>query len=121
MKKNSVIITALTLITIVITFSACKAKKLATNECATFLVTYNTDVKPLIDVNCANTCHSAANQAGGIDLSTYEKVKAISAQSNFLGAVRHLAGFTPMPKKAPKLSDSAIKVLSCWVSNGSPQ
>jgi hypothetical protein len=97
---------------------SCKAKKTATNECGTNTVTYSANVKTLIDLNCANSCHSAANKADGIDLSTYEKVKAISGESRFLGAIRHLAGYTPMPIKAPKLSDADIMTISCWVKNG---
>jgi hypothetical protein len=99
---------------------SCKAKKTATNECATFL-TYTGGIKTILDNNCANSCHSAANKADGIDLSTYSSSKSASSKSSFLGAVRHLAGFTPMPLKASKLSDADIQALNCWVKNGSPE
>lgn len=116
MKFPIVIISAALLFTL-----SCKAKKAATNECATFLVSYESQVKPILDANCATSCHSAANHAAGIDLSTYESVKAVSARNSFLGAVKHSAGFSPMPKKAAQLSAEDIKTLSCWVSNGSPK
>lgn len=121
MMKDKLMTIAAGILSISVLSMACKAKKSTAGDCAGFLVSYTKDVKPIVDANCANSCHSAANHAGGIDLSSYEKVKAISGQANFLGAVRHLAGYAPMPKKAPKLSDSTIKVLSCWVSSGAPQ
>lgn len=101
-----------------LTIYSCGSQKPSGNECATFMVGYNADVKPIIDANCATTCHSAASHAAGIDLSNYESVKAIATKSKFLGTVRHLAGFPAMPKKAAKLSDSSIQILSCWVQNG---
>jgi mono/diheme cytochrome c family protein len=100
---------------------SCKAKKTAVSECGTTTVTYTAQVKSIIDVNCASSCHSAASKADGIDLSTYEKVKSISGEARFLGAVRHLAGYTPMPIKAPKLSDADIATLTCWVKNGTAE
>jgi hypothetical protein len=102
--------------------AGCKARKSTTDdECANFLVSYSKDVKPILDANCATTCHSAASKAAKIDLSNYETVKAISTEARFLGSVRHLAGFDAMPMKAPKLSDSALRVLNCWVKSGSPE
>ncbi len=99
--------------------SACGGQKaVSSDECATFLVSYATDVKPILDNSCANTCHSAAKHAAGIDLSSYEKVKSIAGETRFLGSIRHLAGFSAMPKKAGQLSDSSIKVVNCWIQNG---
>jgi hypothetical protein len=101
-----------------ISITACGGQKPATNECSSFLVSYATDVKPILDNNCASSCHSAAKHAAGIDFSSYEKVKSIAGESRFLGSIRHLAGFSAMPKKAAQLSDSSIKVVNCWIQNG---
>lgn len=106
------------LLTSGIAMTACGGQKAASNDCASFLVSYATDVKPILDNSCASTCHSAAKHAAGIDLSSYEKVKSIAGESRFLGSIRHLAGFSAMPKKAAQLSDSSIKVVNCWIQNG---
>ena len=37
-------------------------------------LTYNTDIKPFVDVNCAAVCHSAATHYGNYDMSTYAGV-----------------------------------------------
>lgn len=102
-------------------FYACGSQKNTGTECGSFLTTYHTNVKPIIDNNCANSCHSAASHAAGIDLSTYSSLKAVASQPKFIGSVRHLAGFSAMPKKAPKMADSTVQVLSCWVKNGMPE
>lgn len=117
MKNNLLIFTAIG----AVAMFSCKAKKTAANDCGTTTVTYTAQVKTLIDVNCANSCHSAASKADGIDLSTYEKVKSFSGEARFLGAIRHLAGYTAMPLKAPKMSDADIATITCWVKNGTAE
>lgn len=82
-------------------------------------INYTNDVKPLIDKHCALSCHSASRSMSGIDLSTYEKVKAEAAKPRFLGAIKHEGYYAAMPKKNPKLSDSTINVIECWIANGS--
>ncbi len=90
----------------------------ATN-CATMNVTYTGNVKAIIDNNCAKSCHSASSHAAGIDLTNYENVKAESQKPRFIGSLKHEAAFSPMPKKNPKLSDSTLMIISCWIENGS--
>lgn len=109
------------IITIAATGSACKSRKTTTDACSGTTYTFTKDVQPIINNACASTCHSAAKNAGGIDLSTYEKVKSEAAMPRFMGAIRHLAGYSPMPKKNPKLSDSLIQVLNCWKEKGFAQ
>lgn len=90
----------------------------ATN-CSTMNVTYTGNIKAIIDNNCAKSCHSASSHAAGIDLTTYEKVKAESLRPSFIGSLKHDLGFSPMPKKNPKLSDSTLMIISCWIESGS--
>ncbi len=106
--------------------TACKAKKTTTatktkSVCENMVVTYTANVKPVIDANCGNSCHSAQKKASGIDLSNYESVREEAKKVRFMGAINHQAPFSPMPKKHPKLSDSTIQVLQCWIDNGSKQ
>ena len=81
-------------------------------------ISYTSQVKTIIDNNCALSCHSARSHAGGIDLSTYDLVKAEAQKPRFMGSLNQTGAFTPMPKKSPKLSDSTLLVLSCWIENG---
>lgn len=109
--------------------TACTASKVSTTSkdapapkvseaCANSSYTYAEDVKQIIDKNCAGSCHSAEKKASGIDLSTYENVKAEANKERFMMSLKHEGAYTPMPKKSPKLSDSTLNVLSCWIENG---
>ena len=79
---------------------------------------YTNNVKVLIDMHCAKTCHSASRHADGIDLSTYELLKEEAIKPHFMAAIKHQMLATPMPLKAAKLSDSSIQVIECWIVNG---
>jgi hypothetical protein len=103
-------------------FNSCKTQSVppaAVVTCNDPKPTYTADVKPILDANCAGTCHSAINHAANIDLSKYETVKAVSSNKKFLGSIRHDKGFEPMPRKNPKLSDDDIHKIACWVQGGS--
>lgn len=80
--------------------------------------TYSADVKSIIDNNCAKSCHSAGNHAGGINLSDHENVKTEAQKARFMMSLKHEGTYAPMPKKSPKLSDSTLNILSCWIENG---
>lgn len=125
---------ALSCILLISALEACKSKKEAAaappeaekplaSDAATRMNcsttgSYRMQVKGIIDRNCAGGCHSAAKQAGGIDLSTYESLKSEAGKPRFLGALKHSDLYSPMPKKSPKLSDSTINTIECWIING---
>ena len=125
-------ITQLALVLILSSYVACKPKKAVeatpgiskteapavSTACTDTEVTYTSTVKAIIDKNCAGSCHSASNHAGGIDLSTYENVKTEAIKARFIGSLKHEGYYTPMPKKNPKLNDSTLNILSCWIEKG---
>jgi hypothetical protein len=79
---------------------------------------YANNVKGLIDMHCAKSCHSASRHADGIDLSTYELLKEEAIKPRFMAAIKHQMLATPMPLKASKLNDSTIQIIECWIVNG---
>jgi hypothetical protein len=122
MKKQLFIVTASFLLSAGL--YSCKTQKGATSStvnCSDLKPSYTADIKPILDENCGNSCHSAANRAGGIDLSSYEGAKSVAEKKKFLGAIRHELGYIPMPKKHPKLDDETIRKIACWVQNGSAE
>lgn len=80
-------------------------------------VTYVLSVGPLLQQNCAR-CHDSALASGGVDLSSYAKVRTLAATGLLLGVVNHDPGFAPMPQGAPKLSDCELAQLRQWVAGG---
>lgn len=121
----------ITIASVITLNQACKAKKTAqatkpetpkvASACDSMNVTYAGQVKTIIDQNCGNSCHSAAHKANGIDLSNYESVKYEAGKPRFMGSMKHEENYAPMPKKHPKLADSTLKVLSCWIETGMKQ
>ena len=89
-------------------------------DCTGNIPTYNYDIKPIYDANCATAgCHSSPYHSSGIDLSTYSG--AASANNDaILGSVEHDAGYSAMPKNAGKLTDTQIKKIYCWMQNNKP-
>jgi hypothetical protein len=81
--------------------------------------TYSGTIKLLI-VNKCQGCHSGSIPQGGIDLSTYEGLKAKVTDGRLWGAINHQAGFSPMPKNGTKLSDCEIAQFRKWIDAGAP-
>jgi hypothetical protein len=81
-------------------------------------LTYKSNIKGLVDMHCAKSCHSANRHADGIDLSTYDLLKEEAIKPRFMAAIKHQMIATPMPLKSGKLSDSTIQIIECWIENG---
>lgn len=107
---------------LVFLFASCGKEEIQTFDCTGLTPTYTADIKPIIDANCATAgCHNGVSKANGIDLSTYSLVVSESNKARFLGAIQHRSGYDPMPKNQTKLSESNIRLISCWVENGQPE
>lgn len=110
----------ISLVVLSATLAACTNK--TEFDCTGTAPTYTADVKTLLDANCATSgCHNAASKAKSIDLSTYTAAKSESSKSRFLGSIQHSSGYDAMPQGGSKLSDANIKIIYCWVQNGSPE
>lgn len=101
----------------VLVFLSCKKDKALTSqtECSNE-VSFATDVKPIIELNCSTSgCHDASG-AGGYNLSTYTGI-SINADAVYQ-AMNHDSGFQPMPLGGNKLPDSTIQNIYCWIQQG---
>jgi hypothetical protein len=88
-----------------------------TVSCDTSKVTFVLTIKPILVNNCVE-CHSGLNPAGGLNYATYPDVTAVATSVRLLGALKHLPGFQPMPRFAPKLPDCEILKIEKWVNEG---
>lgn len=119
-KINLAIITLLS----VLAFTACDSDPDPIDLCPTDGITYNQDVKSLLDTSCAFAgCHSA-DSAGSIgSLANYADAVDFVASGRLLGAINHEEGFKPMPYPAgtSKISDCNIDVITAWINDGTPE
>ncbi len=83
-------------------------------------VSYSAEVALILSANC-NSCHSpAGGNLGGIRLDNYDAVKIWVNNGRLLGAIKHQAGFSAMPKNAAKLPACSISKIAAWINNGAP-
>lgn len=89
------------------------------NMCDSSVFTYSGAIQPLVQNKCQG-CHSGTNAQGGIDLSTYDLVKAKVTDGKLWGSINQFAGYSPMPKNGTKLSDCELTQFQKWIAAGSP-
>jgi len=89
--------------------------------CDTTGITYTNTIKPLMDNKCVGCHHTYSTTGGGIDLSSYETVKAAGQSGDLYGDIAYLPGFNKMPKGGAKLSSCTIHQVDAWVRAGMPK
>ncbi|WOD44281.1 hypothetical protein [Hwangdonia lutea] len=83
------------------------------------LITYNSDVKPIIDNNCI-MCHSNPPVNGApISLTTYTEVKNAVQINGLIGRISKQAGEAgAMPLGGPRLPQNLIDQIIQWQADG---
>jgi hypothetical protein len=85
--------------------------------CDTTIVKFADYVSPLIANSCKG-CHNPNGSNGGINLTTYAEIKSYATLPKFMGSIKHLSGFSAMPKGGTMLSDCQIKKIQRWINLG---
>jgi hypothetical protein len=80
-------------------------------------VSYSGTIVPILQRECYG-CHGMLTQNGGINLQGYTQVIKYVQNGQFLGAIRHESGFSPMPDGLPMLNDCTIQKIELWVEEG---
>lgn len=110
---------------LILSLGACKKENAPALFTCNNTVTYTAVAKAIIDTRCAYSgCHAAFAPQGGIALATFMDCKALAQTGIFMCTIKHdSCGYKPMPYpvNAPKLSDSLITILDCWVTKGTPE
>ncbi|HEV8511993.1 MAG TPA: cytochrome c [Cyclobacteriaceae bacterium] len=83
----------------------------------TSTVSFQINIKPILNTNCIS-CHSSSDAAGGLSYESYNGVNGPAIDGRLIGSIKHLAGVTPMPQFAPKLSDCDIMKIETWIKQG---
>ncbi|THU37194.1 cytochrome c [Niastella caeni] len=102
---------------VVLLFNSCYNNKeellYGTFNCNGAHTSFSADVFPIIQANCANSCHGTGSTNGPGPLTTYEQIK--NAAQRIKPAV--VSRYMP---KVGSLTTSQIKSISCWVDAGAP-
>ncbi|MEM7104272.1 MAG: hypothetical protein AAF502_14130 [Bacteroidota bacterium] len=121
----------LTLVVAIGFFSSCDLDKIperpAPTFCETAMVSYEDDIRPLIDNNCAYSgCHVGGAPQG--DFRTYDGLVPKIEQGLFETRVFDLRddptnGMPPdwAPNGPANLTQDQIDILQCWIMDGYPR
>lgn len=89
-----------------------------TDTCGITDFSYSGAVAPLMTTRCIG-CHNTTVPSGGVILSTYDGVKAVSLNGRLLGSIKQVPGYRPMPLVGNKLQDCQIRLIEKWIGDGS--
>ena len=89
----------------------------STLDCQTAEMSYEKDIKPIIEMDCYG-CHSAAANFGNVTLEDYEELLKYVNNSALLGVIKHEKGFSPMPKNQAMLLECEIEKIESWIADG---
>jgi len=85
-----------------------------TSICDTTNITYAGTIYPILDQYCI-FCHSGAAPTGGLNFTDYDQVAFVAQNGALLGAIKHLQGYSPMPKDANQLDSCRIRQIEIWI------
>lgn len=91
----------------------------ASTGCDTNSYTYSGTIAPMLNTYCKG-CHNNNLQSGGYNYETHAGVVAAVNSGRFIGAVKHQAGYSPMPQGGNKLTDCQIRQIEKWIATGTP-
>jgi hypothetical protein len=95
------------------------SEEMLTPSCDTTNVTYSGTIVSILSSNCY-VCHAGTTPVAPFRLDSHAAVAVQAGNGKLIGALTHSAGFSPMPKNAPKLSDCNIAKIRKWVNAGFP-
>lgn len=110
MKRNSIYFLSIILLLI----SACRSLKETQKSKTLSEISYETDVKPIIQNYCI-TCHAGEKPAGDFRLTTYQEVRLQAEKGNLLNRINDEQFPMPMGGLMPK---NERKTLELWAKNG---
>ncbi len=86
-------------------------------------ISFNAQVQPIIQQNCASpNCHGYGG-AAPFNLITYQQIDSAVLNANLLLSIKHQTPY-PMPRinpflpEATQLPDSVIQLIECWINQG---
>jgi len=82
-------------------------------------ISFVNEVRLLIISRCAdNSCHAFLMNGSDLVFSNYSDISQAATQENFLGAIKHIPGFSIMPQDTTQLLPEEIRMIECWIIQG---
>ncbi|MBL0310193.1 MAG: hypothetical protein IPP77_11100 [Bacteroidetes bacterium] len=87
-------------------------------------ISYSLNIKVILDVHCnqpQGSCHDITGAESAVIMDNYGDAKSGFETRGALCTIKQISGCLPMPDNEPKLEDSVINIIQCWVNNGYPE
>ncbi len=94
-------------------------KESKTTPCNVSNITYEGTIKNLFSSCAVSGCHNSGSTDGS--LANYADAKTIGLGGKLIGALKHQATFSAMPKGAAKWNDCDISKVENWIDAGFPE
>lgn len=88
-----------------------------TNPTTPTTLTYNKDVKSIIDANCIS-CHASGRSAAFRPLTTFAQVKAAVESAGLLSRIQLQSGQQGLMPQGGRMSQANIDVIVKWNTDG---
>ena len=85
--------------------------------CDSTAASFSANIYPVLKDYCIG-CHNSNRSDGGVNIETYDKVKAYADSGQLLGVIRHDDLFPNMPPIGSKLSECRIAQFEKWIAEG---
>lgn len=83
------------------------------------VVSYTSDIVPLLEKHVCLACHENADPAGGIGLEGYDRVIPFVEDGSLLGSIKYDPQFSRMPKSPyEKVPDCEVAMIEKWIDQG---
>lgn len=87
--------------------------------CDSVTISFSNHIQPIFIQNCATSgCHNSVSASSGYVFETHGQLSQHSNMSPALKTMEHDPSLSPMPKFQPKLNDSLIEQIECWIAQG---
>jgi hypothetical protein len=80
---------------------------------------YGARVASILNNWCVG-CHNPNSKGGNIDLSNYQGVLSVISDERLLASIKHLPGYSAMPKNGGAMSACEIRIIEKWINAGYP-
>jgi hypothetical protein len=84
---------------------------------STGTVSYAQKVVPMLQQYCYS-CHTGSFPSGNALMGNYATDKAMAQSGKLYGTINHSAGYSPMPKGMPKMSNCQSVTIKKWIDAG---
>lgn len=107
---------------VLVAFSSCTYESeeeiVQQNECPTEEMSFENDVKPILQANGCLGCHNSSTATAGIILDEYESIKPLAESGTLLSSINWDGGAKKMPPSGEKTPQCGIDKIGAWIQQG---